>query len=67
MMVYWRTKDARVWRVGYQTSAEHGLIRMGLWHGDTLRGPLLHPADIERRPYGQQGATHDRHLPLSCL
>ena len=53
MLMYWRFKrDAPgPWHFGYQTPVGSGLVRMGLWHGDTSRGPIVDPAEIETREY----------------
>jgi len=50
-MVYWRFKQPNptVWRFGYVTYAGVGLIRMGYWNGDSTRGPLVDPREIEWR------------------
>ena len=52
MTVYWRFKSSTPgpWRYGYMTEAKSGLVRMGFWHGDSSRGPLVDPRDIETRP-----------------
>lgn len=45
---YWRFKGGdKAYRYGYATFVGNGLYRMGLWNGDTTRGPLIDPADIE--------------------
>lgn len=46
---YWRFKGEKAWRYGYATQEKQGLYRMGLWNGDTTRGPLVDPFDIEVR------------------
>ena len=53
MMVYWRFKGDRPgpWKFGYRTSIHGGLVRMGLWNGDTSHGPIVAPAEIETRRY----------------
>lgn len=53
MMVYWRFKVDRPgpWRVGYRTSVGGGLVRMGLWHGDTTHGLIVDQQEIETRRY----------------
>ena len=49
--VYWRFKGDRVWKYGFPTQAGPGLVRMGIWHGDTMRGPVVDPDEIETRPH----------------
>lgn len=53
MMLYWRFKTDKPspWRLGYRTSLSGGLVRMGLYHGDTVHGPIVDPAEIETRAY----------------
>ena len=55
MMVYWRFKknSPGPWFFGYRTSisGSHGLVRMGLWNGDTTNGPIVDPYEIETRPF----------------
>ena len=53
MMLYWRFKTGYpgAWRFGYQTSIGGGLVRMGLWNGDIVSGPVVDPSEIETRPY----------------
>lgn len=54
MMLYWRFKSATPgpWTVGYRTHLRGSrLVRMGLWNGDTVRGVIVDPAEIETRPY----------------
>ena len=52
-MVYWRFRSAVpcAWRFGYCTYQKAGLIRMGLWNGDTVNGSLVEPSEIEWRAY----------------
>ncbi len=52
-MVYWRFRQPTptVWRFGYVTGATAGLIRMGYWNGDSHRGPVVDPNEIEWRAY----------------
>ena len=51
--VYWRFKSATPgpYRYGWVSDAGAGLWRMGLWNGDTQRGPIVDPSEIEYRPY----------------
>lgn len=55
MMLYWRFKRNAPgpWMLGYRTyiDGSSGLVRMGLWHGDTIRGPIVDPSGIETREY----------------
>lgn len=53
MMLYWRFKTDKPspWRLGYRTSLSGGLVRMGLYHGDTVHGPIVDPIEIETRAY----------------
>lgn len=53
MMLYWRFKSDKPgpWRFGYRTNLSGGLVRMGLYHGDTTRGPIVDPSEIETRAY----------------
>jgi hypothetical protein len=44
---YWRFKGDKEYKYGFPTKAEKGLIRMGLWNGDYVRGPLVDRKDIE--------------------
>lgn len=44
---YWRFKGEKAYRYGYPTLAEKRLIRMGLYNGDTSKGPLVDEKDIE--------------------
>lgn len=46
---YWRFKGEGPWRYGYPTDAGKGLIRMGLWNGDTHGGIVVDPSEIETR------------------
>ena len=46
---YWRFKGEKAYRYGWPSQVERGLVRMGLWNGDTIRGPIVDPADIEVR------------------
>ena len=52
-MVWWRFKSQApcVWRFGYMTDVSGGLVRMGYWHGDASRGPVVDPTEIETREY----------------
>ena len=45
--LYWRFKGIGVWRYGWPTQVEHGLVRMGLWNGDMIRGSIVDPNEIE--------------------
>jgi hypothetical protein len=48
--VWWRFKNGvREWRYGWPTDSGHGLIRMGLYFGDTLSGPIVSHEDVEVR------------------
>ena len=50
--VWWRfTTQGGAWRYGYVTPVGHGLIRVGIWHGDTTRGPVVSVDEIETKPY----------------
>ena len=53
MMVYWRFKTGspRPWAFGFMTSVSGGLVRMGLWNGDTVHGPIVDMGEIETRAY----------------
>jgi hypothetical protein len=56
MMIWWRFKREAPgpWRFGFRTevNGSSGLVRMGLWHGDTTLGPVVDPREIETKPYG---------------
>ena len=45
--LYWRFKGIGVWRYGWPTPIEHGLVKMGLWNGDRINGPIVDPNEIE--------------------
>jgi hypothetical protein len=47
MNVWWRFKGDREWFYGYKTIVEGGLWRMGKWHGDTSRGIIVSPEEVE--------------------
>ena len=47
---YWRFKGEKAYRYGYVTAVGKGLYRMGLYNGDTTRGPIVDPVDVEVRP-----------------
>ena len=47
--IYWRFKDEKVYRYGYPTLLENGLVRMGRWHGDTMGGIVVDLKDIDVR------------------
>jgi hypothetical protein len=52
LMIYWRFRQCGgVWRFGFVSDASSGLIRLGYWHGDTSRGPVVDPDEIEWRPH----------------
>lgn len=55
MMVWWRFKRNTPceWRFGWMTHLDgsSGLIRMGLWHGDTILGPVVSRDEIEMKDY----------------
>lgn len=53
MSVYWRFKNdvPGPWRYGWMTQVGSGLVRMGWWNGDTTRGPIVDPNEIETRPH----------------
>jgi len=53
MMVWWRFKTkGGPWSFGFMTEAPGpNLVRMGLWNGDTSRGPVVDRDEIETRPY----------------
>ena len=55
MMVFWRFKKDKPgpWFFGYKTTVRgsQGLVRMGLYNGDTTNGPIVDPSEIETRPY----------------
>ena len=55
MMVFWRFKKTSPgpWFFGYRTHVHgsRGLVRMGLYNGDTTHGPVVDPAEIETRSY----------------
>ena len=44
---------ATPWVFGFMTSIKgsSGLVRMGLYNGDTTWGPIVDPIDIETKPY----------------
>lgn len=44
---YWRFKGKKQWRYGWITITEHGLLRMGLWNGDTTRGAIVEEKDVD--------------------
>lgn len=44
---YWRFRGEKAYRYGWVTEVKHGLYRMGLWNGDTSRGPIVDPNDVE--------------------
>lgn len=46
---YWRFKGEKIYHYGWPTSVNGGLVRMGLWNGDTSHGPVVDPHDIEIR------------------
>lgn len=47
---YWKFKDEHKWRYGYPTH-RGSLVMMGLWNGDSTRGIIVDPKDIEVRKY----------------
>jgi len=51
MEVYWRVKGTAYWHYGWKTSIGDGLVHMGLYNGDTTRGPVFDLVDIETRQY----------------
>jgi len=55
MNVWWRFKrDApSAWAFGFQTQlpGPGGLVRMGLWAGDTTHGPVVSLNEIETKEY----------------
>jgi hypothetical protein len=46
---YWRFKGEKAYRYGWPSSVERGLVRMGLYNGDTTHGPIVDPHEIEIR------------------
>ena len=51
-MVLWRLKDKPFWHFGYCTYISGpNLIRLGLWNGDTMNGPIVSAFDIEWKEY----------------
>jgi len=49
-MVYWRfkTHSPGPWKFGYVTyESGNDLIRLGLWNGEDLRGPIVSASEIE--------------------
>jgi len=48
---YWRfKKDGRAYRYGWPThDQKSGLVRMGVYNGDTTRGPLVDETEIETK------------------
>lgn len=53
-MVYWRVRNSQPgtgWRFGYVTRLNNGLVRMGLWNGDTEGGAVVSESEIETKPY----------------
>ncbi len=54
-MVYWRFKrDApSAWVFGYMVRLSNGLVRMGLWNGDTYHGLVVDLNEIETKEYSR--------------
>jgi len=54
--VYWRFKCEAPgpYRYGWVSDAGAGLWRMGMWNGETTRGPIVDPREIECRLYPSQ-------------
>lgn len=55
MMVYWRFKrdTPSPWRFGFMIQLNNGLVRMGLWNGDTYHGPVVDLDEIELKEYSR--------------
>lgn len=53
MMIWWRFKGSAPgpWALAYMTNVRPGLVRMGLWNGDTQFGRAVSPDEIETKPY----------------
>lgn len=53
MPVWWRfkLKAPGPWHYGWMVHLPGGLVRMGLYNGDTERGPVVDPSEIETREY----------------
>ena len=53
MLIYWRFRNRApcAWKFGFMTHLSNGLVRMGLWNGDTTHGPVVDRDEIETRSY----------------
>lgn len=49
--VWWRFKGDGPWKYGWTSQQSAGLVRMGWWHGDTMRGPVVDPCEVEWRKH----------------
>ena len=45
--VYWRFKGEKTWKYGWPTRIQNGLVRMGLFNGDSCKGPVVSEDEIE--------------------